>query len=84
MAKTKPKAARKASEEVLGQTREELLRDLRLDQLTREACLRGVFGGLLDEPEPGMDEPEPGMDEPAPGADEWTVTQVGPGRRAAG
>jgi hypothetical protein len=70
MAKTKPKTARKASEQVLGQTREELLRDLGLDQLTREACLRGVFGDLLDE-------------EPGPGGDGWTVTQVGPGHRSA-
>lgn len=69
MAKTKPKTARKASEEVLGQTREELLRDLGLDQLTREACLRGVFGNLLDEPPPS--------------GDSWTVTQVGPGRRSS-
>jgi hypothetical protein len=69
MAKTKPKTVRKPSEEVLGQTREELLRDLGLDQLTREACLRGVFTDLLDEPGSGVDG--------------WIVTQVGPGRRSS-
>jgi hypothetical protein len=68
MAKTKPKTARKASEQVLGQAREELLQELGLDQLTREACLRGVFGDLF---------------EPEPGGDGWTVTQAGPGRRSS-
>jgi hypothetical protein len=69
MAKPKPKTARKPSEQVLGQTREELLRDLGLGQLTREACLRGLFGDVLNEPQPGEDG--------------WTVTQVGPGRRSS-
>jgi hypothetical protein len=68
MAKTKPKAARKPSEEVLGQTREELLRDLGLDQLTREACLRACVGCSAI-----------CLDERGPGGDGWTVIQVGPG-----
>jgi hypothetical protein len=51
MAKTKPKTARTASEQVLGQTREELLRDLGLDQLTRErhACA-GCSGSCWTSP----------------------------------
>ena len=68
MAKTKPTTTRPASEQVLGQTREDLLRGLGLDTLTREACLHGVFGDLFDEPEPA--------------GDGFTVTQVGPGRRS--
>jgi hypothetical protein len=61
MAKAKTTTTtRPARERVLGQTREDLLRGLGLNELTREAYLRGVFGDLLDDP--------------GAGGEEWTVT----------
>ena len=50
-----------------GLTREQLIRALELDGLTREACFEELFGEFLD------DEPKP--------SEPIRVTQAGPGRR---
>ena len=68
MAKTNQRMPQTPAKHALGQTREEMIRELGLEGLTREACLRGLFEDLLDQPDQGDD----GI----------TVTQVGPGRRS--
>lgn len=67
MAKTKPRVLREPVERVLGQTHEELLRELGIEGLTRKECLQGLLGDLTD----GS----------APYGEALTVTQISPRRR---
>ncbi len=53
-----------------GKTREDLLRELGLEELTYEACFHSLFAELLDDLMPSASDTGGGR-----------VTQMGPGRR---